>query len=171
MIIRSLFATGSPTSPRGRWGHWFIPFYWRRGRTGSNYTVVSCATTTLSVHRLALTRTGYACNTKTWRVRLWVIDVRAYAAYFGFPHPFYYLRTFSFSFLLPRRKSDPGSHTGLSPPLPTRACLHFCRESISAPSSLVNPPRIAYSAVGWHPILGVIVAPITVGFVNPSPNL
>ena len=36
-----------------------------------------------------------------------------------FAHSFHYLRTFPFSFSLPRRNSDPGSLRRLFPPLPT----------------------------------------------------
>ena len=58
-----------------------------------------------------------------------------------FPHSFTIFALLSS--LPPSRSSDPGSHSRLFFPLPTRVrALHFYRENISALSSLVDSRRI-----------------------------
>ena len=70
--------------------------------------------------------------------------VKTHFYVFVFSHPIRFLRTFSFSFFLPRRNSDPGSLNRALLPLPHYgACLHFCREKTSAFSSLVDSHRIS----------------------------
>ena len=72
-----------------------------------------------------------------------------------FAHPIYYIRTFSFSFSVPRRSSDPGSLSRLAlfPPPRYGTCLHFYREKSSALSSLVDSHRSTKSSLTRRPNL------------------
>ena len=67
-----------------------------------------------------------------------------------FAHSSYYLRTFSFSFSLPRLDSDAGSLSRLFFP-PPQYCtrLFFCHEKGTALSSRVDSHRMALGSVGW----------------------
>ena len=74
-------------------------------------------------------------------VRMYIYTYSVYIAHvFFFLIPF---MIFAFPCSLPRRNSDPGSHSRLFSPLPsTVRALHFYRENSLAVASLVDPRRI-----------------------------